>query len=93
MRAEKPNVEETAGKVNRFVPKSKRKCYRCNRFGQIAPECKTKPVVGSVSERQSDGKCLSEQSKGKPVCFVSTLPVDSIVHSIFNNSPTTLTSA
>lgn len=72
-RTEKPDVKETAGKVNRLVPKSERKCYRCNRFGHITPECKIKPVVGSVSERQSDGKCSSEQSKGKPVCFASTL--------------------
>lgn len=91
-RTEKPDVKETAGKVNRFVPKSERICYRCNRFGHTMPECKIKPVVGSVSEIQSDGKCSSEQSKGKPVCFVSTLTSDSIVDSMVNNSPTTLTS-
>lgn len=61
----------------------------CNRFSHIAPECKIKPVVGNVS----DGKCSSEQSKGKPVCFVSTIPSNSIIDSRVSNSPSTLTLA
>lgn len=76
-RTEKPDVKETS--------KTERKCYWCNRFGHIAPECKIKPVVGNVS----DGKCSSEQIKGKPVCFVSTIPSNSIIDSRVSNAPTT----
>lgn len=86
----KPEVssksEKTESKDNKgkFVPKSERKCYKCQKLGHIASECRSKQV-NSVSKPSSD--------EGQPTCFVSTIPKDSVIDCRVNVQSTILTSA
>ncbi|XP_078336880.1 uncharacterized protein LOC144626502, partial [Crassostrea virginica] len=76
---------ESKDKNDRFVPRNKRECYKCHKFGHIAPECRSKHVVNSVAQNIPE--------KVQPTCFVSTVPTDSFVDSMVSRSSTTLTSS
>lgn len=57
----------------RFIPKTKRKCYKCHRYGHIESECKSRTSFNNVSNAVQD-----VGSSEQKVCFVSTMPTDSI---------------
>ena len=50
--------EQRAQGKGSFVPKSERRCYKCNQLGHIAPECKGKKISAAVTE-QSDENLYS----------------------------------
>ncbi|XP_048777367.2 uncharacterized protein LOC125681360 [Ostrea edulis] len=81
----KSDKTESKDKKVRFVPKNERKCYKCQKVGHIASECRSKYVVNSVAKHSSD--------EVQPTCFVSTIPKDSVVDSKVSIPSTTLTSA
>ena len=65
---------EPKDKNKRFVQRNKRECHKCNKFGHISQECRSKHVVNSVAQ--------NNQEKAQPTCFVSTVPTDSFVGSM-----------
>ena len=57
-----PQVGENKSKFdskNRFIPKSESECYKCHKFGHIAPECRSKTPSNHMSQVHNVG--LSEQ--------------------------------
>ena len=57
-----PQVGENKSKFdskNRFIPKSESECYKCHKFGHIAPECRSKTPSNHMSQVHNVGS--SEQ--------------------------------
>ena len=57
-----PQVGENKSKFdskNRFIPKSESECYKCHKFGHIAPEYRSKTPSNHMSQVHNVG--LSEQ--------------------------------
>nr|XP_034306936.1 uncharacterized protein LOC105346079 isoform X3 [Crassostrea gigas] len=76
-----------------FVPKSDRRCYKCNRVGHIASECRPKPKVGMVNTQESpDTQETSPVEAEFPaqVSFVNTIPTDTGTNTFVLDSPTTV---
>uniref|UniRef100_A0A8W8KH22 CCHC-type domain-containing protein n=1 Tax=Magallana gigas TaxID=29159 RepID=A0A8W8KH22_MAGGI len=76
-----------------FVPKSDRRCYKCNRVGHIASECRPKPKVGMVTTQESpDTQETSPVETEFPaqVSFVNTIPTDTGTNTFVLDSPTTV---
>ena len=65
-----------------FIPKSERKCYNCHKFGHIAPDCRNKPKVNSVTS-QSDAK----------VSFITSIPTNSTTDSMAGKATTKVSSS
>ncbi|XP_062603479.1 uncharacterized protein LOC134265246 [Saccostrea cucullata] len=64
--------------------KKERKCFKCHKVGHIASECRSKTTLNNVSHAVQD-----VGSSEQKVCFVSTMPSDSVVESTASSFPTT----
>ncbi|XP_052696355.1 uncharacterized protein LOC128175021 isoform X3 [Crassostrea angulata] len=76
-----------------FVPKSDRRCYKCNRVGHIASECRPKPKVGMVNTQESPDTQETSPVEAKfpaQVSFVNTIPTDTGTNTFVLDSPTTV---
>ena len=76
--------EQRAQGKGSFVPKSERRCYKCNQLGHIAPECKGKKISAAVTEQSDENLYVcddpSEQCDVK-TCTALVVPVNSVVNS------------
>ena len=73
---------------SKFVPKSERRCYKCNKIGHIASECRPKHKVGCVVSESADldnqETCCEETFVKGCSAFIS--PLDSVVNSQASSS-------
>eukprot|EP00105_Crassostrea_gigas_P045858 XP_019930006.1 PREDICTED: uncharacterized protein LOC105346079 isoform X2 [Crassostrea gigas] len=79
-----------------FVPKSDRRCYKCNRMGHIASECKPKPNVNAVTTQEPwDYQETSLVGAELPaqVSFVTTIPIKTDINLLQFDSPTAVSSS
>lgn len=79
-----------------FVPKSDRRCYKCNRMGHIASECKPKPKVNVVTTQEPwDYQKTSPVEAELPtqVSFVTTIPIKTDIDLLQLDSPTAVSSS
>ena len=76
-----------------FVPKSQRRCFKCQKMGHIASECRSKGKVNVVTHDQSDEDQASSADQLGEISFVSTLPSHTTVDSLAGDSSTMLSSS
>ena len=76
-------VRTRANLTIRFIPESECECYKCHKFGHIAPECSSKTPSNRMSHVHNTE--TSEQQ----VCYISTIPTDTIVDTTASRSPVT----
>ena len=73
---------------SKFVPKSERRCYKCNQIGHIASECRPKHKVGCVVSESADSdnqETCSEETFMKG-CSAFISPLYSVVNSQASSS-------
>ncbi|XP_056007920.1 uncharacterized protein LOC125666818 isoform X2 [Ostrea edulis] len=89
------NHKDMSGKKDHntksFVPKSERRCYKCNtcRLGHIASECRTKPKVGAITTEEA----AEFQETTSTSAFISTMPTETMTASLNLDSSTTVSSS
>ena len=75
---------------SKFVPKSERRCYKCNQIGHIASECRPKHKVGCVVSESADSDnqvtCTCSEETFVKVCSAFISPLDSVVNSQASSS-------
>ena len=94
----KPKCDEPKGPLSgkgSFVPKSKRRCYKCSRLGHIASECKGKLNAVLLDDGDSSSVLSDSDDTNVKGCSALIIPVDTMVYSSpwTKDSTTTLSSS
>jgi hypothetical protein len=76
-----------------FVPKSQRRCFKCQKMGHIAAECRSKGKVNVVTNDQCDEDQASSADQSGEIFFVSTLPSHTTIDSLAGDSSNMLSSS